>query len=130
MCVPNTAHTGVVPIPTAAGSGRQRYPDLLAIRGDVTLLVEVEPALLTSVAEHTVERFGEQVAALRDHEVWCTWREHVETIHSVTMPLRFTPRTVLVVCSPVSRVQRRHVATLEALGVEVCDATRDWAALG
>ncbi|TON15434.1 hypothetical protein CGH61_24080, partial [Vibrio parahaemolyticus] len=41
VCIPNTVHIGVVPIPTINGASKQRYPDIVAIKDEQLLIVEV-----------------------------------------------------------------------------------------
>ncbi len=65
VCVPNTPHIGVVPIPIEGGSSNQRYPDVLSFRDGVLRLTEVEITLSEDVVEKTILRFDEQITALK-----------------------------------------------------------------
>ena len=59
LCIPNTAHLKVIPIPTQRGGSKQRYPDIVAYRDGVTRFIEVEMNLNQSVANDLIERFSD-----------------------------------------------------------------------
>lgn len=85
VCVPNTPHVGVVPIPTT-GAGRQRYTDIVATRGAVVRLIEVELSLSDAVAEDIAERLSEQRAALRAPATWVEWSARVTAATGGVLP--------------------------------------------
>ena len=73
ICVPNTVHLNVVPIPTSHGVGKQRYPDIAAVKGNVVLLVEVEMSLTSAVAIDITLRFQEMLTSLLNPEIYAEW---------------------------------------------------------
>jgi hypothetical protein len=119
VCVPNTVHHGVVPISTPDGAARQRYPDVLAVDGDTTRLVEIENALTEAVAEDIALRLTEQATALEDPAYWETWRRHVEAEHEIQMPPTFAPSLELVIGGGQRRLDEALVARLAAAGIWV-----------
>lgn len=98
-CVPNRAHVGVVPIPVTGGA-KQRYPDIVASRGQVLRLIEVEPVLSEVVANDIVERFTQQREALAIPALWELWRERIRTIAGIALPSSPLVEAVLVYLRP------------------------------
>jgi hypothetical protein len=86
VCLPNTPHIGVVPIPTSHGVSRQRYPDILAFKGDTIRLVEVEQFLSDAVVEDISLRFREMRTSLSDHIVYKSWKDHIERSFNYALP--------------------------------------------
>jgi hypothetical protein len=119
VCVPNAVHHGVVPISTPGGSARQRYPDVLAVDGMVTRLIEVENVLTEAVADDIALRLGEQTLALEDSGYWEIWRRHVEATHGIAMPATFAPIPELVIGGE-RRLDEALVARLASAGIRVC----------
>lgn len=99
--MPNTAHTGVVPIPTVTPGARQRYPDVVATKDDVLLLAEIEPRLTPAVRREITRRFTHHDEALSDTPTWRRWSSRVFTATGVRLPEDFLPRHQLVVCQSV-----------------------------
>lgn len=99
--MPNTAHAGVVPIPTLSGGAKQRYPDVVATKADRLLLVEVEPRLSSAVEAEILRRFRHHDEALSDQSIWQSWSSRVQEITGVHLPARFDPFHQLVICRPV-----------------------------
>lgn len=120
VCIPNTAHVGVVPIPTPEGVSRQRYPDIVCMKGEITRLVEVEMRLNENVARDILLRFTEMNAALRRPERWELWRTQVARECGVKMPERFVPRFDLILCSAVGVEDSGPLRLLEENGIHVC----------
>lgn len=98
-CVPNTAHLGVIPIPSSGPRSRQRYPDIVAVRGGVTRLIEIEPRLTRAVLSDIAGRFDDHVDALTTSSVWTTWCESIDKRNAFLMPEVFRPQLDLVVIS-------------------------------
>lgn len=119
VCVPNAVHHGVIPISTPGGSARQRYPDVLAVDGEVTRLIEVENALTASVADDIALRLAEQTVALEAPAYWEIWRRHVEATHGITMPASFAPLRELVIGGE-RRLDETLVARLAGSGIRAC----------
>lgn len=86
-CIPNSPHVRVVPIPTSHGVSKQRYPDILAIKNNRILLVEVEMALTNSVAQDIALRFYEMQKSLKNTDIYRGWSRAVEISSDVTMPI-------------------------------------------
>jgi hypothetical protein len=119
VCVPGTPHVGVVPIPVVNGSCRQRYPDIVAHDGTMTLLLEVEPKLTASVSTDIQLRFSEQVNSLVAKERWDSWRNHVKHTTGVWLPDVFIPRCELVLVTPPKGAAEAYVGALETSGISV-----------
>jgi hypothetical protein len=119
VCVPNTPHVGVIPIPCNGASAKQRYPDVLASNDRTTKFVEVEPGLNENSATDLETRFSEMLAALNDPPTWQLWRDHVVATSKKPMPQTFLPECDLVICtkgglSPtlVTRLQQKGIRVL------------------
>lgn len=108
-CLPNTAHIGVVPIPTPTGAGNQRYPDVVALRDGVLRLIEVEHRLSEDVGNDISLRFAEMRTSLADKEVWIPWRRRISDSSGVAVPKVCRVEAELVVIAPIS---------VEAAGIE------------
>lgn len=117
-CVPNTPHVGVVAIPIA-GSRHQQYPDILAFKGGVTRIVEVEVQLTAAVAEKIRERFEEIRKVLCIPEEWNTFRCHVQETIGINLPEKFNPDCELVICHNGKRSARELVTELAGAKVRV-----------
>ncbi|GGO67265.1 hypothetical protein [Bowmanella pacifica] len=76
-CIPNSVHVGVVPIPILNGSSKQRYPDIVALKMNTILLVEVEINLTDSVSEDIILRFDEMRESLLDNNNWRDWTSKI-----------------------------------------------------
>ena len=121
VCVPNSPHVGVIPIPTIRGAGKQRYPDVFAIRGDSLRLVEVELVLTDSVAQDIVLRFGEMTSSINNPTIYGPWKAHVERSHSLKLPSQPTLDCNLVLCRPLNEANPILVSHLLNSGVSVFD---------
>lgn len=86
-CIPNSPHVGVVPIPTSHGVSKQRYPDILAIKHNQILLVEVEMTLTNAVSQDISLRFYEMNKSLKNTDIYRGWSRAVEISSNVTMPI-------------------------------------------
>lgn len=113
--MPNTAHAGVVPIPTVTPGAKQRYPDVVATKSGVLLLAEIEPRLTSAIEREIVKRFENHDAALEDRSLWHSWSSRVREVTGVEMPSRFSPRHQLVVCQ---MVEHRFTDRMEIIPVD------------
>jgi hypothetical protein len=113
--MPNTAHSGVVPIPTVLPGARQRYPDVVATKGGLLLLAEIEPRLTSQVELEIQSRFLDHDAALQDQAIWHSWRSRVAAVTGLPMPDYFVPRHQLVVCQ---RVPHRIEPEMEIIAAD------------
>jgi len=86
ICIPNTPHVKVVPIPTSHGVSKQRYPDIAAVSNDHLLLAEVEMNLNGAVAQDIILRFVEMRQSLMNLELYSMWSKKVETVSKHKMP--------------------------------------------
>ena len=86
VCIPNTPHVKVVPIPTSHGVSKQRYPDIAAVRNDRLLLTEVEMNLTEAVVQDIVLRFDEMQQSLMSPELYSLWSKKVEMVSKHKMP--------------------------------------------
>ena|SRR5579859_1664914 len=118
MCIPNTPHVGVVAIPIA-GSSKQHYPDILAFKGNVTRIVEVEIQLTAAVAEKIRQRFEEIRGALHAPGGWSIFRQHVKGTTGISLPKTFTSDCELVVCGNGKGVDKDLVTELASSNVSV-----------
>jgi hypothetical protein len=116
-CIPNTPHTRVVPV-QIAGSCKQHYPDVLAVKGDRTRIVEVEVQLSTDVGAKIIERFAEIRQALTRPAAWASFRAHVADTTGRPLPTHFKPEWELVICKK-SRNCDDLVRVLKAEGIDV-----------
>ncbi len=121
-CIPNTPHLKVVPIPTAHGVSKQRYPDILAYRDAITRLVEVEITLNDFVAQDIETRFREMVEALRNPGTWGTWREKIRNDTGHTLPEIFVPQCELVLCRKLRAAHAPIIEALNHVGINVSSA--------
>jgi hypothetical protein len=112
--MPNTAHTGVVPIPTVTPGASQRYPDVVATKRDVLLLAEIEPRLTTAVEREIRRRFLDHDAALIHDNNWRSWSRRVEMVTGVTLPQTFLPKHQLVICRTVERQVHFEIEIISA----------------
>lgn len=104
--MPNTAHVNVVPIPTPLGSSRQRYPDIVATNGELTLFVEVEPKFSAHVVAEIATRFHDANQALSVPAKWSAWRAAIRGRTGKLLPEFFKPEFHLLVCTaPKNRLQ-------------------------
>lgn len=121
-CIPNTPHLDVVPIPTAHGASKQRYPDILAYRDAITKLVEVEISLNEFVAENIIMRFAEMTEALNMPEVWTPWREKVHRDTGHVLPDIFIPQCDLIICRKLKATDDPLVNLLRQASINVNSA--------
>jgi len=119
--VPNTPHLNVVAIPTT-GTSRQRYPDIVSVRGTELRLIEVEVRLADHVAADIIERFGEMRHALTDPAVFRQWREAVQRECGVAIPGEVTIVCELVTCQPIRETAQERVDELSAADITVGSA--------
>ena len=101
-CIPNTPHINVIPIPTSSVSSSQRYPDIVAYKGDQTLFVEVEIKLNSDVKDLMIERFQDYINALKEKRTWDLWRDQLNTLASCNLPSDFNPIALLIICNNIS----------------------------
>ncbi|WP_025686063.1 hypothetical protein [Paenibacillus maysiensis] len=106
VCIPNTAHVNVFPIRSLAGGSRQRYPDILAYKGEVTRLIEVEMKLNEYVYDDIQERFFDFVGALKNFEYWQTWKLHIESQVNNVLPINFFPQCELIICGKINKTNK------------------------
>ena len=99
-CMPGRAHVGVVPIPTAGGSGQQRYPDVVSTNGTLVRLTEVEPRLSVGVIREITARFVDHCLTLREPDLYRSWSDAVRRSTGVSLPEEFDPLCELVVIRP------------------------------
>jgi len=121
VCVPNTPHIGVVPIPIEGGSSNQRYPDVLAVKGDVLRLTEVEVKISDDVVNKTIERFAEQQTSLRDVQTWQSWSARIQSLTGIELPAACQLYCELVVCNDLRPNNNAHVSRVTAAGIRVFD---------
>ncbi|WP_419210338.1 hypothetical protein ABRP32_01085 [Providencia manganoxydans] len=86
-CIPNCPHVRVIPIPTSHGVSKQRYPDILALKGNRILLVEVEISLTNSVAKDISLRFYEMQKSLKNTRIYQAWSRAIEISSNIIMPV-------------------------------------------
>lgn len=121
-CIPNTPHLNVVPIPTAHGVSKQRYPDILAYRDATTKLLEVEITLNAFVAQDIETRFREMVEALSEPHAWRLWRDKIRRDTGHTLPEIFIPQCDLVLCKKLTAAHAPFVEALKRAGINVSSA--------
>lgn len=102
-CVPNTPHIGAVAIPTARGTSRQRYPDVVAAKLNTVVLVEVEISLSESVVDDITERFREMRSSLADRQVYRAWSDAVRRECDLSLPAQPKIVCALVACRPFTQ---------------------------
>lgn len=117
VCVPNTPHLGVIPIPTD-GVAKQRYPDIAAIKGSTLKLIEVEITVNDSVAEDIAGRLSQQRIALQRPNTWREWSSRVAASGGYKLPDE-TPviECELVVIRPPFAVEESVESRLRAAAV-------------
>jgi hypothetical protein len=86
VCIPNTPHVKVVPIPTSHGVSKQRYPDIAAVKNGCLLFVEIEMSLSAAVVEDIGLRFREMRQALASPDIYRAWRNKVELVSGHVLP--------------------------------------------
>lgn len=118
-CIPNTPHLKAVPIPIIKGSSKQRYPDIVAIRGNNLLLVEVELTLTDNIAQDIMTRFLEMRTALGNTDIWKSWRQHVNDTCGVSIPQVVVLKCVLYICSSLSEKHRYNLELLKNMSIDV-----------
>lgn len=96
-CIPNSVHIGVIPIPTAHGASKQRYPDIAAAKDSRILLVEVEMNLTDSVVADIILRFTEMRQALDKPSVYIEWANKVGSLAKLQLPPKPIVETLLVI---------------------------------
>lgn len=96
--VPNTAHSGVVPITTAKGT-KQRYPDILSVSGDKILLSEVEQYLTEGVAAEIALRLTSHIEALSNETTYSNFRERIKGFHGIELPAKPAFEKEMVLCN-------------------------------
>ncbi len=121
VCVPNTPHIGVVPIPIEGGSSNQRYPDVLSFKDGVLRLTEVEITLSEDVVQKTIVRFDEQVRALKTNTIWLSWSDRVLSLTGHHLPLMCTIVPELVICKNIRPSQANLIDRLASAGISVSD---------
>ena len=118
-CIPNTPHFNVIPITTKSGSSKQRYPDIVAFKGDYTRFIEVEITLNEKVADDILERFSEFISSLKSNEYWRIWRNHVLNRTGKSLPPIFNPICDLVICHELSDISDNTIERLHKSGIIV-----------
>lgn len=119
ICIPNTPHVKVVPIPTSHGVSKQRYPDIAAVSNDLILLAEVEMNLTEAVAEDIILRFGEMRQSLMNPELYSLWSKKVATVSSHKMPPKPTIETRLKIVNGVDKRSIGLAHQLQSQGILV-----------
>jgi hypothetical protein len=112
ICIPNTPHVKVVPIPTSHGVSKQRYPDIAAVSNDRILLAEVEMNLTEAVAQDIILRFVEMQRSLMSPELYSMWSKKVETVSKHKMPPKPMIETRLKI---INGVDQRSISLAEQL---------------
>jgi hypothetical protein len=112
VCVPNTPHVGVIPIPTT-GPARQRYTDIAALKGSALRLIEVEISLTEKVAEDISFRLSEQRAALSRRATWLEWSSRLTASTGQLMPHRPIIECELCVIRPITKIAPRILKFLD-----------------
>ncbi len=121
-CIPNTPHVLVVPITIYGGSSKQRYPDIVAYRNNITKLIEVEVRLNEDVARDIRLRFNEMCDTLLDKRNWELWRAQILKVTTLSMPLEFIPSCDLVICSTIDPGLQNLVEYLGTASINVIEA--------
>ncbi len=119
ICIPNTPHVGVVPIPTSHGVSKQRYPDIAAIKNGRILLVEVEMSLTESVVQDIRLRFAEMREALASSETYRSWSAKVELATKRKMPTTAIVEACLKVVNSRDQRSAHLIDQLEADSIVV-----------
>lgn len=119
VCIPNTPHVKVVPIPTSHGVSKQRYPDIAAVNNDRLLLAEVEMNLTESVAQDISLRFNEMRQALANPDIYRAWSSRVETVSKHKMPANPIVETRLKLVNGVDQKTSSLVDHLQSQGISI-----------
>lgn len=118
ICVPNTPHVGVIPIPTS-GIARQRYTDIVASKGSTIRLVEVEVSLNEGIAEDIATRLSEQRSALQRPTTWQEWSARVTASTGTSLPIKPDIECLLVVIKNFQGSINRPEQLLRDAGVQL-----------
>lgn len=121
VCIPNSAHEGVVPIPTLKGSTKQRYPDILSCRKNILRLTEVEISLSASIAKKAIERFSDMSGSLSSKDSYLAWSQRVLGLTGKQLPVEPNIICELVVCTKLEPTFFPMVAELKTHGVSTID---------
>lgn len=121
-CIPNTPHVGVVAISIGA-SCKQHYPDILAFKGEITKIVEVEVQLTAGVAHKIRERFKEIGKAFQELNGWNNFRQHVQETTGIQLPELFVPVYELLICTNGRKSSEALVNQLSSENVRVVTGT-------
>ncbi|HCG5907771.1 TPA: hypothetical protein N2898_003778 [Vibrio parahaemolyticus] len=113
VCIPNTVHIGVVPIPTINGASKQRYPDIVAIKDEQLLIVEVEVSLNINVYEDISLRFFEMRASLSNAALFLSWIRMIKHTTGLDIPEFISIESQLVVINPISDKNIEYKTQLE-----------------
>jgi hypothetical protein len=119
VCIPNTPHVKVVPIPTSHGVSKQRYPDVAAVNNDRILLAEVEMSLTESVAQDIGLRFNEMRRALENPEIYRAWSSRAEMVSKHKMPANPIIETRLKLVNGIGQKTSHLVDYLRAEGIVI-----------
>ena len=119
VCIPNTAHIGVVPIPTPHGTGKQRYPDIVAFKDKRLLIVEVEILLNEYVYEDISLRFSEMNYSLNDKSVFSSWSGLVSNYLGIDIPKDINIENQLLIIKPIKPEYFKYKDLLELANIEV-----------
>ncbi len=119
VCIPNTPHVKVVPIPTSHGVSKQRYPDIAAVRNDHLLLAEVEMSLTDAVVRDIVLRFDEMRQSLISPELYNLWSKKVELVSKHKMPSTPIIETRLKIVNGVDQKSIDLAHQLQSQGILV-----------
>ena len=119
LCIPNTPHVRVVPIPTSHGVSKQRYPDIAALRDERILLVEVEMSLTEAVAHDISLRFNEMRQALANQDIYRAWSQKVELVSDNKMPETPIIETRLKLVNGLDERSTRYADLLKLQGISI-----------
>lgn len=118
-CIPNTPHINVVPIPIEDGASKQRYPDIVAYKGNLIKFIEVEVKLTESVSKDILLRFNEYTTALNDPIKWSLWKSHIFSQTGHKLPYIFLCEKDLIICETIRLKSKPFKDLLETQGIQV-----------
>lgn len=119
ICIPNTPHVRVVPIPTSHGVSKQRYPDIAAEKDGYLLLVEIEMNLTEAVVQDISLRFNEMRHSLINPDLYRAWSNSVESVSKHKMPASPIIETRLKIVNGITRKSTNLVYQLQSQGISI-----------
>lgn len=122
-CIPNTVHIGVVPIPTSKSSSSQRYPDIVAYKDGVLLLVEIEVTLNKSICDDISLRFSEMNESLMDEQILNGWVKLVRGFVNFSITDVNKILNELVVVNEIKSTSIKYKENLEKLKIKVVSSS-------